>query len=104
MVARPYSVSVSTTPVRIVDYDPYRKSVNIFNNGTSTVYLGVDRGVNATEGMPLGGSNGLIFSEAFGDDPRLERWGVTSSGSSDVRVSTEVRIEKKTTVEETKKS
>lgn len=78
------AVSVTGSATLIVNTSRGRAGVLICNNGSTTVFLGLDSTVTSSTGVPLGG--GSCYS---GSSP-TEVWkgpvyGITASGSSDVR-------------------
>ena len=84
---RPYSVSVGTAAVKLVDYNPLRIRVSIYNAGSATVYYGAPRKVTTgsagdpNAGFPLAASTGIII-----DDNTGEIWAISGSAAQDVRI------------------
>lgn len=75
------AVSVSTTATLLANVNTSRKSIVIYNNGPETVFLGYDTNVSFSTGIPL------TSGSAYSDDTYLGSYfGITSSGTSDVRI------------------
>jgi len=73
------SVDMADTEVLIIAANANRKTLIIFNNGTSTVYIGLT-GLADTDGFPLAGQESVLLynQEAM--------YGICSSGeTSDIR-------------------
>lgn len=94
MVGKPFRVFVAAVPTKMVHYSPERTSVSLSNLGTATVFLGVDAEVTVNNGYPLLPNATITFAPGFGDDPRVERFGVAAFGIQDVRVSEEQKSDK----------
>lgn len=75
------NVTVGNTAVRIVAYNAKRDSIRIFNNGSNAIYIGPANTVTALTGFPI--PAGTQFVD---DGGQLDWYGITSTGSSDVRV------------------
>lgn len=77
-------VTITTAATNILPSDPARRGFLLANNGSNIVYIGLDASVTASNGiqiMPqdkfdLTGEHS-VFKGAV--------WGITSSGTSDVR-------------------
>lgn len=85
MVSQPYAATVTTTVERHIDYSEERTVINITNNGTATIYIGVDASMTTSNGYPLqAGQTAIIRKPA--DDPRLNYFMVADSGSQNIRI------------------
>ena len=79
-------VTVTTTIEPVVTYNPKRKGLALFNNGTVTVFVSQDPSNVASDGFPVAASVAIIFSSEDDDEPELALYAVTESGSADCRV------------------
>jgi len=74
------SVSVTTAATLILTANSNRKVAKLLNNGVKTVYLDKTSGVSVATGYPL------VPGAELTDESSTDAWyGITSSGSSDVR-------------------
>lgn len=77
-------LTVTTTVVRILEKNPLRKAVLIYNNGTAPVYLGHTDKVTSSTGMPI------INQATYSNDhfnPTGEYWCIgTQAGGDDIRI------------------
>jgi len=89
MPANARSVTVGTTAVRAVNYDPDRTSLIVFDLGAATIYYGFNAEVTTATGIPIGASNNIVFAFQFGDDPTVERWLISGSAGNDIRIGEE---------------
>ena len=89
MPAAPYAVSVTTTTRRILSFSTDRTTVVVYNNGTGSIFVGVDASLTTTNGFPIPAGMACVFSREFGDDPQVARFAVCSSNTQDVRISEE---------------
>ena len=81
-----YMIEVGTTPTMIVNYDPKRTSLIIYNNSSVNVYIGSDTSITTNDGFILTPGSYLAFSKGFGDDPRLVRYAIVESGTAELRI------------------
>jgi len=86
MVAAPYSVTVTTTAQRIVDYAKDRTEITLYNLGIEAIYIGYDSSVTTKNGYPLLSGDSVSLSRELGHDPRLAIYAICASGTQDVRV------------------
>lgn len=81
--AKSRAITVSTTPTPLPDEVlAYRRSLVIYNNAASTIYVG-GSDVTATNGMPVPATS---YSPAFDAGPKMIVYAVTASGTANVRV------------------
>ena len=86
-LVRPYSISVGTSAVKLVDYNPTRIRVSIFNLGNATIFYGVPSKVvvgaagTPNAGFPLLSNTGIIITDNVG-----EIWAISGSAGMDVRI------------------
>ena len=81
--------SVTSTAQKILDANPRRKAVLIYNNGTATVYLLSSRNQVAANGIPIPtGAN--YSSDHF--NTQGEYW-IIGSGTDDVRIEEDLQGE-----------
>ena len=81
--AKSRTITVTTTPTPLPDEVlAYRRSLVVYNNSSSTIYVG-GSDVSSTNGMPVPASS---YSPAFDAGPRMIIYGVTATGSANVRV------------------
>jgi hypothetical protein len=78
---RTYSVSVTTTAVRVCTADPKRKHLKILETLGVTAYLTDAQNKAATEGYPV--SSTLPFETDHGQG---EYWAITAAGTASLRV------------------
>jgi hypothetical protein len=74
--------SATTTAAVILDSNPKRKAVIIYNNGAETVYLGFNSSVSTSNGLPI------LSGAAYENDhfnATGEYW-IISTGTTDLRV------------------
>lgn len=82
MASNTNSVTVTTTATLIAGRNSKRKILELTNNGLNTVYIGLsDTDCTVASSFPL--ESGDVMEWTFKRD---EVWGITSSGTSDVRV------------------
>jgi len=75
------SVSCGSAATQIAASRVYRSSIIIANYSNQTVFIGYGSDVTVTNGLPLAASASLTEERWNG-----EIWGITESGSADVRV------------------
>ena len=86
-LCRPYSISVGTQAVKLVDYNPNRIRVSIYNLGNAIVYYGVPSKLvvggagTPNSGFPIQPSTGIILTDTV-----AEIWGISGSAGMDVRI------------------
>jgi len=80
------AVTVDTTVggILIMASNPLRKGCLIVNNGSVTIYLGMDNSVTSSTGLPLA-ANATFNNSGFNDLWKGAIWGITASSSSDTR-------------------
>jgi len=78
----------STTPERLVGFDPERTSLVFVKQDNGILFINTDiESTTAAEGFPIRGSGGnLSINDLFGSDPTIEYYGIVSAGTGDVRV------------------
>lgn len=81
--AKTRGVTVTTDPTPLPDEVlAYRRSLVVYNNSSSTLYVG-GSDVSDTNGMPVPANS---YSPAFDAGPKMIIYGVSASGSINVRV------------------
>lgn len=78
------SVSVGTSATLIVPADGGRRGYGVINNSSSTIYIGPDASITASNGIPIA-SNSNFTDSGDGDNFKGNIYGITASGSADVR-------------------
>jgi len=78
------AVSVGSTATLIMAANNERKGCVIFNNGTNTIYLGMDSAVTSSTGLPI------LANATFSNSNLQALWrgaiyAITASSTSDVR-------------------
>lgn len=74
-------VSVGTTAILVVADNDNRKSIEVFNNSSNTIYLGFSTGVTIALGFPLpAGAN--WYNDTFTGNV----YGISAVASNDIRV------------------
>jgi len=79
-------VIVGTAPTLIAPYNPKRDVLVIRNYSGSTCFIHDSQTDITTQGFPLAESEVVSFLEKDGDEPSVEVWGQTLSGTADIRV------------------
>lgn len=79
--SRNITVGTSVTPLPD-EVLAYRRSIIIYNNGASTLYIG-GSDVTATNGLPVAASS---YSPALDAGPKMILYGISASGNINVRV------------------
>jgi len=81
MPKRTFDMLVGLTPVCLLPSNPKRKSYDIVNNGSATIYLGADQGVTVDSGEPL------LAGEKVSDDTDDEAvYAVSGAADQDIRI------------------
>jgi hypothetical protein len=80
------SVTVGTAPTLIAAYNPKRDVLVLRNYAGSTCFIHDSQVDITTKGFPLAESEVTSFLEKDGDEPWVELWGQTVSGTADIRV------------------
>ena len=78
------SVSVGSKVTTLVDENAQRKYLRIVNASSSTIFLGFDENLTASQGSPIP-ANG-VFEIRRGNMFKGAIYAITSSGTSDVRI------------------
>ena len=78
--------SVTTTAKQIATYNAKRKSLVITNTSTDAVYIAEDHDGVTSKGFPLNQNDVIGFTARDGDQPELQLFAQTSSGTSDLRI------------------
>jgi len=87
MPVDPKVITATTTVQQVAAYSKRRTALAILNRSTSiTAYIGNTDNVAAGHGFDLPPTGTMVFSEAFGDDPRIARMVVTAAGSAELTV------------------
>jgi len=90
MVKQNYSIVVGITAVRAVHSLKTRSSLVIANtSATAVLYYGSDNSVTVTSGIPIQPKTNAVFLRGLGDRPDLERWVVSDTAATDVRIGEE---------------
>ncbi len=87
MPVDPKVVTATTTVKEVAAYSKHRTALAILNRSTSiTTYIGNTDNVSSTKGFDLPPTGTMVFSKAFGDDPRIARTVVTGSGTAELTI------------------
>lgn len=78
------AVSVGSTATQILPSNPARRGCLVLNNGSSTMYLGMDANVTTSNGFPIAAGSSLSNSGEH-EDWRGAIFGIVVTGSVDVR-------------------
>lgn len=90
MVELTRRVTIGTTPVRAVYQWDQRTSLVIANMDSSAIiYYGSNNQVTTLTGIPIRPETEASFLEGLGDRPDLERWLVSDTLNTDVRIGEE---------------
>jgi hypothetical protein len=79
-------VTVGTVPTPIAAYNPKRDILVLRNYSGSLCFIHDSEANITAEGFPLDVGGIVSFLEKDGDEPSVELWGQTESGTADVRV------------------
>lgn len=55
-------------------------------SGTATIYVGADNQVSVDNGFPVYAGSQITFNRGNGDNTTMERWLISDSTATDVRV------------------
>ena len=87
MPVDPKVITATTTVKEVAAYSKRRTALAILNRSTSVIaYIGNTDNVSSSNGFDLAPTGVMVFSEDFGDDPRIARTVVTSSGTAELTV------------------
>ena len=87
MPVDPKVITATTTVKEVAAYSKRRTALAILNRSTSvTAYIGNTDNVTSGSGFDLPPTGTMVFSEAFGDDPRIARTVVTAAGSTELTI------------------
>ena len=87
MPVDPKVITATTTVKEMASYSKRRTALAILNRSTSvTAYIGNTDNVASDKGFDLPPTGTMVFSEAFGDDPRIARTVVTAAGTAELTV------------------
>lgn len=81
-----FSRTVGTTEIQLTPYNPRRKSLVIFNNGSLTVFISQDPANIAAQGFPLTPGGSAAFVDIEGDEPELAIYAVSTGVGQDMRI------------------
>lgn len=76
----------STETVALAPWNGERSNLAIWNFGTDTIFVSVDRINVAAEGWPILINTGLSYVWVDGDDSEEALYAVANSGTQDIRV------------------
>ena len=80
-------MTATTTVKQVAAYSKRRTALAILNRSTSiTAYIGNTANVSVNNGFDLPPTGIIVFSEHFGDDPKIMRSVVTAAGSAELTV------------------
>lgn len=85
MAYRPRTVTTTSSPIMLVNFDKDRTNLIISNESGETMMMGVDRSIaysGVHQGTPIYNGGGFEANFTNGTDPRLERWGIGSAGGT----------------------
>ncbi len=75
------NVSVTTEATRLLDANPGRRAVRIFNNGSAAIFVGPTDQVTKATGFPIPNGTGII------DEHSADAWyAIIAADTADVRV------------------
>lgn len=82
-----FVISVTTTPKPLVSYNQKRRSLGVFNLGTTdSVIIGQNSQSLVAQGYPILVNTGLALLRLHGDEPELDYYIASVSGTQEVRV------------------
>ncbi len=94
MPVDPKVLTATTTVQQVASFSKRRTALAVLNRSTSiTAYIGNTDNVSSTRGFDLPPTGTMVFSEQFGDDPRIARTVVTASGTAELTVLEEYSAE-----------
>lgn len=79
-------VTVTTVVESVVDWNPRRRGIAFFNNGSATVFVSQDETNVAADGFPVAPGVTILFSSDEHDEPEMALFAVADSGSQNCRV------------------
>lgn len=80
------NVSVTSTPIIIIPANAHRQEFRLVNYSTSPdCFIGMDSSVTTTNGFALMAGSEQDASRSMGSTYLGDIWGVTSSGTADIR-------------------
>jgi hypothetical protein len=79
-------VTVGTTVIPLLSFNPKRVGVVIFNNGSANIYIHDSAQKVKEEGLVLTPQGTITFLKAWGDPTEFEMWTVADAEGQDVRV------------------
>jgi len=82
------SVTVSTTPVRVLINNPNRLSAILSNIGSENVFISTNSSVTATSGIQLPADGGVMSTNYYEDFDQVTRnlYAIAASGSTTIHV------------------
>ena len=87
MPVDPKTITATTTVREVASYSKRRTALAILNRSTSIIaYIGNTDHVAPEKGFDLPPTGIMVFSENFGDDPRIARTVITASGSAELTI------------------
>lgn len=78
------AVTVTTSGDLILGANPLRKGCFIFNNSSSTIYIGPDASITTANAIPLL-ANATLENSGLQDSWRGSIYGIVGSGTADIR-------------------
>lgn len=78
------TISVGSTATLIIASNPERKGLNIYNNGTQTMYIGPDANITTANAMPIL-PNSPFDTENYWGAYRGPVYGIVASSTLDCR-------------------
>ena len=84
MPSRPETVG--TSPTLLLAFNPRRTSVAIFNEDSSSIFIGEDEASLLTRGSPITAGGAITLTAALGGTPELIMFAISAAGGADVRI------------------
>ena len=78
------AVTIQSTATQVLSGNAERKGAIFSNNGTQTLFLGMDSSVTTSNGLPLV-ANGTLTMDDFGGVWKGQVWGIVASSTADLR-------------------
>jgi len=79
-------MTIGTTTVKICSYNPKRRSITIYNQGSGTLYISQDPTRVFVDGFPVPNSAVVTLLKEDGDQPELDLYGMADKPSTVIRI------------------
>lgn len=80
------TVTVGTTPTRLMPFNNRRTAASFTNNGAATIFISNDESGIVGNGYPIVVGGALDLVRALGDEPHILWFAQVAAGTEDMRV------------------